>query len=336
MTPLIMGLVGVLGCGPLGQESNVGRLVLQERQIWQKGSGWRVRYRLGYEGAISFPLYAHDIECNYAGWVSNSRVWSHAYARQSRARFGISKANGVLTTVIPSASDRLRCGERITLALAVGDQPPVEYSPTQANRLPLWVVAGHTIWLDVTLEHEHFLYGAYDVLLGPRQLEIQMGPCRLIDYLRLEAEQVSVVPAVRLSQVPKERLDGHQRHSAPDSLYLTASIAGYQYFRFDDMPIRYGTTCRLSFWYLIAIGTEGSCHVRVTEYQDTAKAWFRLDGGFDEQLALVGQWRRFERTFVVRDDATTLALDFRIVGANVGELWINNLELMALPVEEEL
>src|SRR5262249_25132728 len=114
------------------------------------------------------------------------------------------------------------------------------------------------------------------------------------------------------------------------SLYLAADVPGYQYFRFDDVPVRYGTRFRVSFWYLTALGTEGSCRVRVMEYQDTPNAWYRLDGGLDEELPAQGTWTYFQQTFRTLADTTTMALDFRIVGANIGELWIDDVELAPL------
>jgi hypothetical protein len=41
----------------------------------------------------------------------------------------------------------------------------------------------------------------------------------------------------------------------------------------------------------------------------------------------VGRWVHVERIFRTEPEATTLALDFRIVGADVGELWIDDVLL---------
>jgi hypothetical protein len=108
---------------------------------------------------------------------------------------------------------------------------------------------------------------------------------------------------------------------------LAADVPGYQYFRFDDMPVRFGTRFRLSYWYLIAVGTEGACQVRVMEYQDTPNAWQRLNGGFDLPIETQGRWQRFEQEFQTRDETNMMAIDFRIVGANAGEMWIDDVEL---------
>ena len=317
------------------------RLVLLDRQISQHAgepgsqparpfSRWVVRYQVRYEGDTPLDLSASDLCVDYEAWVSNSRAKPHTTPRRSQTRFALSETSSIQTTVIPHSNDRSRCREKISLAITTGDKPAAEPSPAKTNFIPLHLAPGQTIWLYLTLEHDHFLYGTYDPLLGARQLEICLGPCRLIDSIPLDTEQAPAIPLVRLSAPPKERLDQRQFHSAPDSLYLAADVPGYQYFRFDDMPVRYGTQFKLSFWYLIAVGTEGNCQVRVMEYQDTPNAWYRLDGGFDEQMAVQGRWHKFEQSFQTRDETTTMALDFRLVGANVGEMWVDDVELVPL------
>ena len=81
-------------------------------------------------------------------------------------------------------------------------------------------------------------------------------------------------------------------------LYLAADIPGFQYFRFDDIHPKAGDTFELSFDYCIFVGTEGTCHVRVMEFQDTPNAWYRLDGGFDEML---GVETEIKRTVIKKD-----------------------------------
>jgi hypothetical protein len=306
------------------------RLALIDRQISQHGSRWIVRYQVRFEGPAPLDLSASDLQVDYDAWVSNSRSKPHTLPLRSQTRFALSEASAVMTTVIPASNDRQRCRERVSFALSSGDAPVAELPSAKTNFLPVHLLPGQVLWLYLSFEHEHFLYGTYDPLLGERRLDIQLGPCRLIDAIPLETEQSVPSLPVKLSIPPKERLDARQFRSAPDSLYLAADVPGYQYFRFDDLPVRYGTPFKLSFWYLIAIGTEGSCHARIMEYQDTPNAWSRLEGGFDEPISTQGRWRRFEQTFTTRDETTTMALDFRIVGANIGELWIDDIELVPL------
>ena len=95
---------------------------------------------------------------------------------------------------------------------------------------------------------------------------------------------------------------------------------------FPERPVRYATKMRLRFWYLIAEGTEGDCRIRIAQYKDTPSAWKVLpEGGSEKCLTTVGRWARYERIFRTEPDATTLALDFRICGADVGEMWIDDL-----------
>jgi hypothetical protein len=308
---------------------NRHRVTLVDRQVSQHNSRWIVRYQVRHEGAGPLELAAGDVSVAYDGWVANSRLKPHSVSRRSQVEFALGTGNAGLATVIASSNDRQRCRERIALAISTGDQPAAD-PPFNKPQTPIKVESGQLLWLYLSIEHDHFLHGTYDPLLGDRDVQIRLGPCRLVDTVPLVAEQAPATPTVKLSMPPKERLDSRQYHSAPDSLYLAADVPGYQYFRFDDMPVRHGTRFKISFWYLVAVGTEGSCHVRMMEYQDTPNAWYRLEGGFDDQLTVQGRWQRFEQTFRALGDTTTMALDFRIVGANVGEMWIDDIELVPL------
>jgi hypothetical protein len=308
-------------------ESSSYRLTLMDRQIAQQGGRWLIRYQVRFDGPSILELTASDLQVDYDAWVSNSSSKPHTLPRRSQTHFALSESSSVQTTVIPSANERQRCRERVSLVISSGERPTIEPAPAKINFLPLRLTPGEILWLYLAFDHEHFLYGTYDPLLGDRKLDVQLGPCRLLDIVSLQSEQASETTVIKLGAPPKERMDDRQFRSAPDSLYLAADIPGYQYFRFDDMPVRYGTKFKISFWYLIAIGTEGSCHARLMEYQDTPTAWYRLDGGFDEPMTTQGRWRYFEQTFTTRDETTTMALDFRIVGANVGEIWIDDIEL---------
>jgi hypothetical protein len=310
-------------------DSTCPRLVIADRQAWQHNGQWTIRYQLEYRGERPEQLSAHDVGVDYAAWVANSRCRSHAVPRRSLARATADEGPAV-AMVIDSPNERARCRERISLCLTSGAEPSEDRPAVKASPFPFELARGRTTCLYVTLEHDHFLHGNYDPLLGERDLVLHIGSCRLHDTVVLDAEQAPAMPRIKLSTPPRERMDARQYHSAPDSLYLAADMPGYQYFRFDDMPVRYGTSFRLRFWYLIAVGSEGSCHARVMEYQDTPNAWYRLDGGFDEALPSQGRWERFEQTFHTLRDTTTIALDFRIIGANVGELWIDDIELEPL------
>lgn len=319
-------------CVPSGPEEETpsASLALKSRLVSQHHGRWTVRYEVEYLGAEPLDVSPSEVGVTYTGWVANSRIRAHAVPRKSEVQFLLAEAMPAISTVIGSANEKIRCRERISLAVVVNPAPASEIILAKHEPMPMRIAPRQTFGLVFTIEHEHFLHGTYDPLLGERKLEIQFGPHRLLDTLSLDEELAPATPTVKLSQPPKDRMDDRQCRSAPDSLLLAADVPGYQYFRFDDLPVRYGTRFRLSFWYLIAVGSEGSCHVRMMEYQDTPNAWYRLDGGFDEELSVQGCWERFEHVFQTRDDTTTMAIDFRITGANVGEVWIDDVELVPL------
>ena len=331
--PALAGTAQLQDVLSMERASSVPNIRLLDRQISQQGNRWLVRYQVLYEGDTMLDLSADDFSVAYEAWVSNSSLKPHTTPRKSRMRSVLSATRTLQATVIPSANDRQRCREKLSLACTTGDKPAAEFPLATSAFLPTRVKPGETIWLYLTLEHAHFLHGAYDPLLGERTLEIHFGPCRLIDTIPLNSEQVPARPIVQLSDPPKERLDSRQFHSPPDSLYLAADVPGYQYFRFDEMPVRYGSQFRFTCWYLIAVGTEGSCHARLMEYRDTPNSWERLDTGFDQQLVLQGRWHKFEKIFQTGDETTTIAIDFRICGANVGEMWLDDMTLNSLSEE---
>ena len=86
---------------------------------------------------------------------------------------------------------------------------------------------------------------------------------------------------------------------------------------------------RLSFWYLVAVGTAGECRVRFSQYKDTPSSCRILSsGGFDQELTTVGRWVKVEKIIHIEPEATLTALDFRISSdANLGEMWIDDAEL---------
>jgi hypothetical protein len=194
----------------------------------------------------------------------------------------------------------------------------------------LSIAPGATVRVRLRLEHQHFLYGDYDPLLGLRSVELHLGPATLGDpVVPMDREQYLALPKSTWPVPPEDRRDTHHYVSPPDSLHLEAHIPGNQYYRFPERPVRYGTRMRLRFWYLIAAGTEGECRARVAQYKDTPTAWKVLtEGAHEEVLTTIGRWVRVERVFRTEPEATTLALDFRISGgAEVGEMWIDDVSL---------
>jgi hypothetical protein len=173
------------------------------------------------------------------------------------------------------------------------------------------------------------LYGDFDPLLGTRRVDLTLGSAHLSDQVPLDQEHYLAQPKSTWPEPPDDRRDTHHFISAPDSLHLESQVPGHMYYRYPERPVRYGTKLRLRFWYLIAEGTEGECRVRLAQYKDTPSSWRVLaSGGFDQVLETVGHWVKVERIFRAECEATTMALDFRIISeTNVGELWVDDVSL---------
>jgi hypothetical protein len=86
---------------------------------------------------------------------------------------------------------------------------------------------------------------------------------------------------------------------------------------------------RLRFWYLVAAGTEGECHVRLDQFKETPVSWRKLNSGsFQQCLKTVGQWTKVERIIQTETEATTLILEFNIASdTEIGEMWIDDVSL---------
>jgi len=311
--------------------------MLLERSVSQDQGGWQVDYRLRYQGNTDVVVTPQEIQAKVEGWVSNSRIASHAVPRFSTLVVSGTSGLSATTDVIATFDEARRCRERVVLQVWNGDEsssPPDPISKAVVRAVDvekqpkLSFASGAVVRVRLRFEHQHFLYGDYDPLLGRRNVELQLGAAVLRDTLPMDAEQYMAQPKLTWPTPPEERRDTHHYVSAPDSLHLEAHVPGNQNYRFPDRPIRYSTKMRLRYWYLIASGTEGECRARIAQYKDTPTVWKVLtEGAHEETLTTVGRWVSVERIFRTEPDATTLALDFRISGADIGEMWIDDVSL---------
>jgi hypothetical protein len=321
----------------------VGRTVTLDRDHWQY---WQVDYRFRNDGANTLVIPPANISAKVHGWVSNSRVAAHAMPRQSSV--AASGATGFvgLADVIPASDESSHCRERMILQAwnaDNGDAPPDPIAKAGARTLTLQelptleLAPGAVAHVRIRLAHEHFLYGKYNALLGPRTVELELGSARFHDKLPLDRERrIARAASAWPPGPPADLRDTRVFLSAPDSLHLEAHTPGKQSHRFPEREVRYATRMRLRFWYLIATGSEGEYRARVAQYKDSPTSWKSLpDGEVELNLGVVGRWTRVERIFRTEPDATSLALDYRIVGADIGELWIDDVTLEPLGSDAE-
>ncbi|MGP0067239.1 MAG: hypothetical protein ACLQGP_27050 [Isosphaeraceae bacterium] len=331
-------------------------LVLVGRTVEQDQGAWVVDYRLrlaGQSGAIIMP---EEIGVKVDGWVSNSRVASHAVPRWSSLGISRGPEFSVVGEVIAAADEAHRCREKLIVSVwgedqcpcgpgstarggaRAGDRPGAASGPESGREpgpagptagLPLSVAPGRLVHVRLRLEHQHVLYGDYDPLLAIREVELAVGGSTIRDLVALDREQYLAHPKATWPEPPEERRDTRHAVTGADSLHLEAHVPGHHYYRFPDRPVRYGTKMRLRFWYLVAAGTEGEGRARIAQYKDTPTSWRLLNSaGFERCLKTVGRWTKAEYLFTTDAEATTLALDFRIAGdGDIGEMWIDDVSL---------
>ena len=308
-----------------------GRLTVVERVLTQDQGDWQVDYSLKYEGARPLVLAPAEVGARVEGWLSNSRVAVHANPRRSECSIAGQAGPMAAAEVISSPDESLRCRERAVLKVWAGGSSKDVALPRGADPEPLSTVnvePGGLLRVRLRLEHQHCLYGDYDPLLGRRELELKLGADTVRDLLPLDREQYLAQPRDTWPEPAEDHKDTRHFMSAPDSLLLEAGVPGNQYFRFPERKVRYSSRMRLRFWYMIAPGTEGEFKARVAQYRESPNAWKVLsDGGAEHTLKAVGRWVKFEKVIRTEPEATTLALDFRIAGAEIGEVWIDDVSL---------
>jgi hypothetical protein len=308
---------------------------------------WQVDYHLRNDGPGPLVVPPAELVARVDGQVSNSRVPDHEHP--VRAAVEASGGAGLVGTadLVTAEDDARRCRERLVLQAwpaAAGESPPPAIALAVAQPVPaeaqpvLTIPKGGGLRVRLRLEHVHPLYGPFDALLGARDVELRLGPATLRDRVPLDRQgrlARTTAAAAAWPPAPPEALrDSRVFLSAPDSLHLDASVPGEQTYRFPDFHgVRPGGRFRLSFWYLIAPGTDGDCRVRLSQYRDLPSSFRTLhDGEVVERLTVVGRWARVERVLRAEPEATALGVDAGLVGIDVaaGSLWIDDLTLEPL------
>ncbi len=325
-------------------------LKLAGRTVTQDQGAWVVDYRLRYAGESGIIVTPEEIKVKVEGWVSNSRVASHAVPRWSSLTLARGSALAAVSEVIASVDESQRCRERLLVsvwaedrvarnpslnasgatATRAGSGPvPVSASTARSMILPLRLTPEAMVCVQLRIDHEHMIYGDYDPLLAVRKVELSLGDSVVRDVVALDREQYLAQPKFTWPEPPEERRDSRHAVSGPDSLHLEAHVPGHHYYQFPGRPVRYSSKMRLRFWYLIATGTEGECRVRVTQLKDTPTCWRTLhNGNFEQTLKTVGRWTKVEHVIQTEPECTTLTLEFQIAGeTDIGEMWIDDVSL---------
>jgi hypothetical protein len=325
--------------------------VLVQRSVEQDQGSWQVDYQLRNNTATSLTLSPSEIGARVEGWVSNSRISSHALPRWSSAEVVPGgEQPAAIANVIDTLDEKRRCRERLAVAAWSDDLGPTRgdspkpgpassktasastSSESSATESIVRVPPGGLLRVRLRLEHLHAVFGNYDPLLGARRVELSLAGQTIQDNAPLDREQYQAQPKFTWPEPPEDRRDPRYFRTGPDSLHLEAHVPGHQYYRFPDHPVRYGTKMRLRFWYLIAEGTEGDCRVRLSQIRETDVAWRQLSEGTVEHcLNVVGRWTPVERIIRLEPEATIVGLEFKIISDTyVGEMWIDDISFEPL------
>jgi hypothetical protein len=306
---------------------------LARRSARRDGGAWVVDYQIKNETPAGLIVAPSEVEARSDGWVSNSRVAGHAAPRRAVATVKAGEKATADADVIPAPDDASRCRERLSLAIWSDDLVPEPSARPAEAVAPISLAPGATGLVRLRFAHQHAVHGEYDPLLGVRTVAVRIGQETFHDVVPLDREPGPAHPTTGWPEPPADRRDAVRFVSAPDSLHLEAHVPGRQFYRFDERPVRHGARMRLSYWYLIAVGTAGECRVRLAQYRDTPHRVLPA-GGFDRELEVVGRWTRVETLVRIEDEATAVGLDFRISSdANIGEMWIDDVALEPLDPE---
>ncbi len=323
MGPAITAVAATLLTQALGSADRLPYQI-ERRDVWIDGGTCHVSYTLRWCGPEPVTLTSEELRISYRAVLSNAACPAHVVPVLVQAQLDVRSQPSVTVTVRDHRSEKDRCRERVSARIgrAAGNLA----SPEKVGSLV--VEPQEQLTLELSFEHVHFLYGPHDPLLGERELTVEWGPIRLEEAVRFKpADQLRRAKPLAL-EPSRARQDPEYYCSRPGSLYLAADVPGYQYYRFEDVEVRYGSEWLLRFRYTIARGTQAECRVRVVEYQESPRYWRRLGGGFDERLKHGPQWQLFERRFRVGPETTAIAIDFRLTGSDVGEMWVDDVELV--------
>ncbi len=298
---------------------------------------WQVDYRLRVESPSPLAVAPADLSARVEADVSNSRVAGHAVPRRSVAALAGSWSPAVDSALVDSPDEARRCRERACLWVwpeanaALGPDAPEADRPASPPTT-IRLEPGAIVCARLRLEHQHFLHGPHEPLLGRRRFELRLGEAAMADDLPMEAERPAPPLATTWTDPPADRLDDRVAASPPDAIHLAAHVPGHYIYHFPERPVRRGSRMRLAFWYLVAPGTDGDCRVRLAQYRDAPTSYKVLSAGaLEESLPVVGRWTFVERILRAEPEATTVKLDFRIISEpDVGELWIDDVVLEPL------
>src|SRR5262245_11519835 len=133
-----------------GPVSKPERLTLVRRSVTQDQGAWIIDYRLRHTGKTGIILMPSELGATLEGWVSNSRVASHAVPRLARVAVSGASSGTATGDVITSTDEAQKCRERVILSVWADDGPLPESDVASLVSLG----PGATAHVRLRLEHQ--------------------------------------------------------------------------------------------------------------------------------------------------------------------------------------
>ena len=111
-------------------------LILLDRTLTQDQGAWVVEYRLRNSARTGVIITPEELGLKIEGWVSNSRLASHAVPRWSSLT-ATPRANPTASSdVITAADESHRCRERLTISVWTEEKPRSNGGPASKSSDP--------------------------------------------------------------------------------------------------------------------------------------------------------------------------------------------------------
>ena len=109
-------------------------LAMVGRSVTQDQGAWVIDYRLRHTGQTGVIVMPEEIGVKVEGWVSNSRVASHAVPRWSSLVVAHGPDLSAVSEVIASVDEAHRCRERLLVSIRTDDPGPSRRDPGDRDR----------------------------------------------------------------------------------------------------------------------------------------------------------------------------------------------------------
>jgi hypothetical protein len=280
---------------------------------------WSIRYQFkAYEPS---EIYMSDFQVDIDSWLNNPTIIPHTHFKHIIHQI---KKNETSTLDVVD-----KCKEMVTIKINGKSDLDSIYM----------LIEDEVLTFEIFFQHLHNPYGKYQPLLGKRKIKIKLAKDIVFNFKAdLSAEKYKALPegTWELSSISSEHLT-----DPPDTLFLTATLPGKQYFRLPERQTRYGTKMELSFFYYWWTGSEGEFKVRIAQYQEWDNAWKVLsDSGYESEIkgnSNQGKWIKFSKIIDIpgkdidgienMEKGNTMAVDFRLANSEFSIVFIQDFKL---------